>query len=210
MSLRQPSPLVRRLVLALGAVVILLVGYVLGNQYARQRLEQQVSAQLLETPRALPAFYLTGTDGQDFGPEAFAGHWSFVYFGCIDCADSRESVLALFHRLFNRLADDPELQARMRLVFVATDPEADPPEHLRERIFYYNPEFVGLSGEARQIAILAAALAGSLRLPETGELNESPLYLVAPDGRQVAIFTGLVDVETLGRDLRAIAEHLHL
>jgi protein SCO1/2 len=210
MNRRQPSPLVRRLVLALAAIVILLAGYILGNQYARQRLEQQVSAQLLETPRALPAFSLTGTDGQAFGPEAFAGHWSFVYFGCIDCADSRENVLALFHRLFNRLADAPELQARMRLVFVATDPAADPPERLRERVFRYNPEFVGLSGESRQMAILAAALAGSLSLPETGGLNESPLYLVAPDGRQVATFTGLVDVETLGRDLRAISEHLRL
>jgi protein SCO1/2 len=210
MSLRQPSPLVRRLVLALAAVVILLVGYILGNQYARQRLEQQVSAQLLETPWALPPFSLAGPDGQAFGPEAFVGRWSFVYFGCIDCADSREYVLALFHRLFNRLADDPELQSQMRLVFVTTDPAADPPERLHERVFRYNPEFVGLSGEPQQVAILAAALAGSLRLPETGELNESPLYLVAPDGRQVATFTGLVDVETLGRDLRAIAEHLHL
>ena len=44
MNLRQPSPLVRRLVLAIGAIVILLVGNILGNQYARQRLEQQVSA----------------------------------------------------------------------------------------------------------------------------------------------------------------------
>jgi protein SCO1/2 len=210
MSLRQPSPLVRRLVLAVGAVVILLVGYILGNQYARHRLEQQVSAQLLETPRALPPFSLTGPDGQAFGPEALIGHWSFVYFGCIDCADSREYVLALFHRLFNRLADDPELQSRMRLIFVATDPVADPPERLRERVFRYNPEFVGLSGEPRQMAILASALAGSLRLPEASELDESPLYLVAPDGRQVATFTGLVNLETLGRDLRAIAEHLSL
>ena len=76
MNRRQPSPLVRRLVLALAAIVILLAGYILGNQYARQRLEQQVSAQLLDTPRLLPTLSLTGTDGQPFGPEAFRAHWA--------------------------------------------------------------------------------------------------------------------------------------
>lgn len=210
MSLRQPAPLVRRLVLALGAMLVLVVGYMLGNQYARSQLEQKLSGQFLEVPRELPPFSLTDQNGKTFGPEGFRGYWSFVYFGCIDCADSREAIPALLHRLHNRLADRPEIQARTRLVFVATDPAADSPESLKERLFYYNPEFVGLTGEPKQEAVLAAALAGSLRLPAVGELNESPLYLVAPDGRQVAIFTGLVDVESLGRDLGAIADYLGL
>lgn len=206
MSLRRPSPLVRRLVLALGAVVILLVGYVLGNQYARSRLEQKIAGQLLMPPRELPQFVLHDQNGEPFVPESFDGHWNFVYFGCIDCADSREAIPALLRRVINRLADRPELQAHTRLVFVATDPATDPPERLKERLFYHHPEFVGLSGDSVQQAVLATALSGTPYLPEIGKLNESPLYLVGPDGRQVAIFTGLVSVESLGRDLRAIAD----
>jgi protein SCO1/2 len=198
-----------RLVIVMAALATLILGYYLGSEFAFQRLQGEVSARLLKPPRDLPDFQLLDQNGEPFTRQRLEDHWSFVYFGCIECPDSRVAVLALLAQVYNRLADWPALQQRMLAVFVTTRPDADTPALLKQRIFYYHPEFVGVTGEPDRLEALADAFPPT-PAPEPGDvaahLEGSPLYLVGPDARLLAVFHGWVDAAGLAADLRLIVE----
>jgi len=200
-------------VIILAAMATLILGFYLGSEFAIHRLQEEISATLIKPPRELPDFRLVKQSGEPFTRDDLEGHWSFVYFGCIGCPDSRVGVLSLMTQVYNRLADWPELQERMRLVLVTTRPETDTPELLKERLFYYHPEFIGVTGDPAALGALAAAFAGKPRAPSDDAptaLEASPLYLVGPDTRLLAVFRGWADDRGIAEDLRKIAETLGL
>jgi len=206
------SPM-RRLVIIMAAMATLILGFYLGSEFAIHRLQREISATLFEPPRELPQLQLQDQSGAPFTREQLEGRWSFVYFGCIGCPDSRAGILSLLTQVHNRLADWPELQRRMRLVFITTRPETDTPELLKERLFYYHPEFLGITGEARVLKALATAFAPKREpAPEDAPaaVEASPLYLVGPDARLLAVFRGWADARGIAADLRKIVETIGL
>jgi len=203
----------RRLVIIMAAMTTLILGFYLGSELAIHRLQNEISATLIKPPRNLPDFQLKNQNGEPFTPAALEGRWSLVYFGCIGCPEGQVGILALLTQVHNRLADWPELQERLRLVLVTTQPETDSPELLKERLFYYHPEFIGATGEPAALRALAAAFAAKPQ-SASGDApaapEASPLYLVGPDARPLAVFRGWRDARGIAADLRTIAETLGL
>lgn len=105
---------------------------------------------LLTPPQAKPDFVLTDTQGRlfDFRAET-RGVATLLYFGYTNCPDVCPTHMANIAAALRRLpAAD---QARVRVVFVTTDPARDTAARLRGWLNNFDGRFVGLSGSADSV-----------------------------------------------------------
>jgi protein SCO1/2 len=154
----------------------------------------EIGGYVLAEPRALPDVALVDEQGALFEPAAFAGRWSFLYFGYTYCPDICPLALLELAEVKRQLeAERPGESVGYYLVSV--DPQRDTPERLREYVAYFDPSFRGLTGSAEALTALATASASLFYVPEgqDGEHylvnHSSNVVLLNPGGAVEAVFT---------------------
>jgi cytochrome oxidase Cu insertion factor (SCO1/SenC/PrrC family) len=188
------SPWVR-LAFMIGAVGLFAVGYYWGNLYKlRNQGPPVIQGVLLRPPLELPAFELQDADGRRLTAAALAERWTLLAFGDLSRARGHLAVNRLID-VFNRLADRPELRAKIQLALVAEDPPLD----LARDFARLSPALRVLSGDAQALADLRSALG-----EDGGE--DAPFYLIGPHGRARALFTPTQAPAAIAEDLAALAE----
>jgi protein SCO1/2 len=97
-----------------------------------------------------PDLTLTDTSGRPFNlTSQTAGAITLVYFGYTNCPDVCPINMALIAQALKRL---PAAQrARIKVVFVTTDPVRDTPPVIRAWLNDFDPSFIGLAGTEDQI-----------------------------------------------------------
>lgn len=125
-----------------------------------------VAASLLggcDRPQSAPKFKLTDVTGANFGKELaltdhhgkprtladFKGRVVVIFFGFTHCPDVCPATLAELAQVAKELGPDAE---KMQVLFVTVDPERDTPELLRQYVPSFNPDFLGLYGDAAATA----------------------------------------------------------
>lgn len=105
---------------------------------------------LLTPPQPKPDFVLTDTQGRpfDFRGET-RGTVTLLYFGYTNCPDVCPTHMANIASALRRLSAAD--QARVRVVFVTTDPVRDTAARLRGWLNNFDRRFVGLSGSADSV-----------------------------------------------------------
>jgi protein SCO1/2 len=103
-------------------------------------------AYLFEQPRIFKDFQLLNQNGEPVNAALFEGKWSLVFFGFTYCPDICPTTMALMNRFYQaqgegRFGDD------LQIVLVSVDPARDTPDKLKPYVEYFNPAFVGLTGE---------------------------------------------------------------
>ncbi len=179
---------------------------------ARPATPPEIGGYVLARPRALPAVALVDEHGERFEPRAFAGHWSFLYFGYTYCPDvcplTLVELAALKQLLAAELPDE-----RTEYFLVSVDPERDTPERLREYVAYFDPEFRGLTGAPPELATFAAATETLVVVPDGQDADNylvshsSNVVLLDPHGQLRAILTPPHDPARLAADFRKIVAH---
>ena len=111
---------------------------------------------LLETPRNFDQLNLVDHHGQPFTRERLVGHWSLVFFGFTYCPDICPTTMAFLNRLVGEL-DGTEAEDT-QVVMVSVDPARDTVEQLASYVPYFNPDFVGVTGEFLDVHRFATAL----------------------------------------------------
>jgi protein SCO1/2 len=124
---------------------------------------------LYPAPLAKPDLVLTDTHGQpyDFRRET-AGYLTLLYFGYTNCPDVCPIHMANLGAVIAKLP--PDLQERIRVVFVTTDPARDTPERLKAWLHHFSDAFVGLTGDTATINAAQRALflpASSIGTPDS-------------------------------------------
>jgi protein SCO1/2 len=176
---------------------------------AQRQALPEIRGYVLATPRELPAVELVDEHGAPFRPAAFAGSWSFLYFGYTYCPDVCPLTLVELAAMKQQLAADgfPE---RPAYYLVSVDPERDTPARLREYVAYFDAELRGITGSAEALAALASATETLFDVPEdrTGDnylvSHSSNVVLLDPDGRLHAVFTPPHDPATLAADFATV------
>src|SRR5688572_258963 len=112
---------------------------------ARKPARPEIGGYVLATPRELPAVELVDERDAPFRAGAFAGHWSFLYFGYTYCPDVCPLTLVELAELKKLLAANGVAEST-RYYLVSVDPERDTPERLREYVAYFDSELRGLTG----------------------------------------------------------------
>jgi len=206
-------PAVLRIAVAvLVAVLAALAGMWLAREQPPERLELE-HATVFPAPRPLPDFTLTDHTGAPFGPQRLHGGWHVLFFGFTHCPDVCPSTLAALTSARRQLTDLPPAQ-RPGVVLVSVDPQRDTPERLAEYVAFFDPEFVGVTGDPAVLAELTRQLgvavvvgepdaAGHYTIDHTGTL-----FLVDPQGRLAAIFGMPHTPDGIAHDYRQVLEHV--
>ena len=111
---------------------------------------------LLETPRNFGELNLVDQHGKPFTRDRFVGQWSLVFFGFTYCPDICPTTMAFLDRLVGEL-EGTEVEDT-QVVMVSVDPARDTVEQLAAYVPYFNPDFIGVTGEFLDIHRFATAL----------------------------------------------------
>ena len=112
---------------------------------------------LQSPPMPKPDFTLTDTSGQPFNLRTgTAGDVTLLYFGYTHCPDICPTHMANIALGLQKLS--PAARARVKVVFVTTDPHRDSPQVLRKWLDNFNTSFIGLTGTDQQITAAEATV----------------------------------------------------
>jgi len=99
-----------------------------------------------DKPRIFRDPVLVDQNGQPVNKMMFQGKWTLVFFGFTYCPDICPTTLGILSKFYNEMLEKGEAD-KLQIVMVSVDPGRDTPEKLREYIAYFNPAFIGLTGE---------------------------------------------------------------
>ncbi|WP_437879640.1 SCO family protein [Pseudomonas sp. LRF_L74] len=159
---------------------------------------------LLPQSRTLPDIGLTNQDAAPVQVNALKDQWSLLFFGYTFCPDICPATLAQVRQLRSQLK--PEDQARLRVVLVSVDPSRDTPTQLKQYLGYFDPSFIGLTGETDKIQALASAVSIPFIPADTSKPgytvdHSGNLVVLGPDGTQRGFIRAPINVEKLARQL---------
>ena len=169
---------------------------------------------ILPEPRIVDDFTLVDDEAQPFSLENLRGHWTLMFFGFTNCPDVCPSALYDLNLASEKLeqlrgGQQPETQ----VVFVSVDPERDTPEKLSEYLGYFNPEFIGVTGNQQQLASLTMQLGIAYQIEEHEPGAEQynvyhsvSFLLTDPEGRLHGVFPAPHDAERIASDLVAVID----
>lgn len=183
--------------LALAVSLVLVGGYFLAISYFHTGMDRDAAPFLTE-------FTLVDQEGQVFNLSRLHGHWSFLFFGYTFCPDICPTTLAFLHQVRTRLVEQaPDRLKDSQFIFVSVDGERDSPERLKGYVQFFDPNFMGATGNSEQVNQLTGQL-GIIYLRKPGSDEQSYLIdhssmivLIGPRGEKAAIFPSPHEVETL-------------
>ena len=190
---------------------IVVAGFVHRVSQPRVMTENELrlnGAYMFETPRALPAFELVDHHGEVFDKERLLGKWTLIFFGFTHCPDICPTTMSLLSRFMEQLDGLPE-QADTRVVMVTVDPARDDVTQLAKYVPYFNPDFIGVSGDFMDIHRFATALNTPFRkVPDQGENyqvdHSANLVLINPRGDYQGFFKAPLDLAKLKVTYRSV------
>lgn len=201
----------KRIPIIILAILALVGGYYAGNMF-KQETPPPVLASVLQPPKEIRPFELTGGDGEKFTLEDFKGHWTLVYFGYTYCPDICPTTLTDIARVYNRLADEPEITENLKTLLISVDPDRDTPKRLQEYVTFFRDDYLAATGDKEAIDQVAKDFSAFYKIHDPDENGNYPVdhssivSLVNPDGKIRAIFISVAEAEQVASDLTGIID----
>lgn len=205
----------RTLILSiLGVLVAVIIGVLVGqyltadnNAASQQQAAQQAGIIILPNSLELPAVQLTTTNHSVQDTQALTGQWSLIFFGYTFCPDICPTTLAELRQLNTLLPEDAK--NNLQIIMVSVDPHRDTAEQLQQYLQYFDPSFIGLTGELNDIQILSSALSipfipGDTSQPRYTVDHSGNLAIIQPDGRQFGFIRAPLQINKLAEQLPKI------
>jgi protein SCO1/2 len=153
-------------------------------------------------------FHLTDNAGQPFSLHDMQGKPTLVFFGFTHCPDVCPTTLLKLAQI-KKAAALPGL----RVVFVTVDPARDTPALVNTYVQAFDPEFVGLTGDNRQIVKMAAEFGVAVNKVDLpgGDYtmdHSAVVFLLNTQGQVAGIFTPPFDTPRFVQDLDRAAPYL--
>lgn len=117
---------------------------------------REYGAMMLEVPRRFSEFELSSHRGGTFTKADLVGKWTLIFFGFTHCPDICPSTLATLNKVVNAMTEKEKQE--VQVVLLSVDPERDTVAKLAEYVPYFNPNFIGLTGNPHQIFSLATQM----------------------------------------------------
>jgi cytochrome oxidase Cu insertion factor (SCO1/SenC/PrrC family) len=140
---------------------------------------------------ALPNVPLLGAGGKSISLNDFKGKWVWLYLGFANCPGVCPITMEYLGNEYRRLKDPKDVQ----VAFVSVDPARDTPDEMGPYAAYFDPSFVGVTGERQSLDTLVKALGASYTIPAgakpTDEYNvghPNLIFVIDPQGRLAAIY----------------------
>jgi protein SCO1/2 len=164
------------------------------NQQSGHFVEITKGAFVLSRPDPIAEFRLLRHDKRPFDNSALKGKWSFLFFGFTNCPDACPATMAVFKEVDRLLGRQPQVKQGVQFVLVSVDPDRDTPERLKEFVTQFNPTFLGVTGERKELARLSESV-GVVYAQVPGKTpkdylmdHSSAVLLTNPEGKLHAVF----------------------
>ncbi|MCQ4270489.1 SCO family protein [Pseudomonas kuykendallii] len=162
---------------------------------------------LLPQSRQVPSLSLTDQDGNALAVDELKGRWSLLFFGYTFCPDICPTTLAQMREVKGLLP--AEARERLRVVLVSVDPNRDTPQQLKQYLGYFDPSFIGLTGELERIQTLANGVSIPFIPADTSKPgytvdHSGNLVIIGPDGRQRGFIRAPLNSQKLAAQLPAL------
>ena len=181
-------------------MLIVVASFIYRVQMPRVLTESEMKingAYMFETPRNIGDFELIDHHGAAFGPARFDGRWTLVFFGFTTCPDVCPTTMSFLNDFMGQLegteVDDTAV------VMITVDPARDTVAQLAGYVPFFNPSFVGVTGDFLEIHRVATALNTPFRkVPGQGENyqvdHSSNVVLINPRGDYHGFFKAPLDL----------------
>ena len=163
-------------------------------------------------PKPLTAFALTDHKNMAFDLSSLKGKWSFLFFGFTHCPDVCPTTLTVLARTRGNIAKNTVGTEDSQFVFISVDPNRDTSGKLRKYLEYFDPAFLGVTGDKAQIDKLAGQLGAVYQATITPGIDDYPVYhtpavfLVDPLARYHAMFTPPLDADAISRCFKVVQQ----
>lgn len=165
---------------------------------------------LFDTPRLLPEVTLVLHDGRPFVSADFVGKWNVVTFGYTFCPDICPTNMADMN-IAHKMLTEAGLAEQIQFWMVTVDPARDSAEQLSKYVPYFNESFLGLTGEADQIATLSMQLSAVYYQEGEGEgytvAHSDNFAIINPDGHFVALLRPPHQPATVNEVMTLLLQH---
>ncbi len=203
-------------------VAAVLLGAIAYRSFNPPNLEISELNQQLEAATALPVGFravpnvaLMGYDGKNKPALSFfEDKWTMVFFGYTYCPDVCPVALSNIAQTMAMVREtNPEL-ADTQTLMVSVDPKRDSPERLKEYVEYFDPAFVGTTGENSDLEELTRglgaifAVVGDIESDNYLVDHSSQIVLIDPSGAMRAIMTPPHLPATMASDLALLRANL--
>ncbi|VAX09785.1 Cytochrome oxidase biogenesis protein Sco1/SenC/PrrC, thiol-disulfide reductase involved in Cu(I) insertion into CoxII Cu(A) center [hydrothermal vent metagenome] len=172
-----------------------------------------LTIKLLPKPVIISNLHLLDAQNHAFTLERLQDHWSLIYFGYMNCPDVCPATLSIMQQVWRQLREQKADMTQFQLVFVSVDPDRDQPQQLQEYAGYFDPSFIGISGDANEIDNFTRQTDikyGFEDEDETGNyaVNHSTrILLLDPQARLRAFLSSPFDSKSITHDLLAIQQY---
>ena len=112
---------------------------------------------LLNEPRHIQPFSLTGIDGQPFNQQRLKGHWSILFFGFTRCGSMCPTAMGELAKMYRRL-DETNTRPKPLIVMITIDPKRDTLEKLNQYVKVFHADFFGARGHVKAMKALTQEL----------------------------------------------------
>lgn len=206
-----PAPLWKKL--AFPAFLMLLIALGVAGMRLTMR-DPQAHAhgpieKMLFRPEEAFNFKLTDHNGKPMELKQFRGKTVFFAFGFTHCPSICPATLTHFSAIKDALPAN--IRDKVVFLFVSVDPQRDTPERLKEFVNFYDPAFIGVTGDTMALKSAAYKYRASYTFgkPEAGDPqnysvdHSADAYLIGPDGRWMMAypFEDLPKADVIARDI---------
>jgi protein SCO1/2 len=192
---QQRRKAVRMALVLFAVVIVIFASAIVRTSLAGPDLVSALEAHntlYFEEPRPVPAVALTAHDGTRVQTDQLDdGHWRLINFGYTFCPDICPTNMADLANAYRGLSEEG-LTQQLEVWMVTVDPARDSADRLAQYVPFFNPDFIGLTGdEANAIQPLARQL-NTVFYPEgEGEVytvaHSDNLAVLNPQGQYVAL-----------------------
>jgi len=132
----------------IGGGIILLLGLVAGLSLIFAKPPSFRGTSYAEPFPPAADFTLTKANGDEFRLSDQHGKVVLLFFGYTSCPDVCPTTLAELKKAMEQLGGNAE---QVQVLFISVDPKRDTPEKIQSYTGYFNPAFVGLSGDQTEL-----------------------------------------------------------
>lgn len=122
---------------------------------------------VFDKPRIIKDFNLLDHKGEVFNLQQLQAKWSLMFFGFASCPDICPTTMAQLKQVKDQL--DQDIRDQVQVIMVSVDPARDTVDKLALYMPYFDPEFIGLTGEFLEIKRLANQLNMAFVKVRTGD-----------------------------------------
>ena len=138
-------------------------------------------------PEILLPFTLQDHTGKPFTNDSLEGKWSLMFFGYTNCPDVCPTSMGVMSGLSKK-----EDLKDFNFIFATVDPQRDTVEKIADFVGFFDPRFIGLTGEKAEIDKFRDTLGiiydfeGDTKTDDYIVTHFAALYLFDPRGRMRA------------------------